>query len=71
VGRDLVTQALLAVRPRLLVHGHYHAADEATVRLPGAEHETRIWSLNQQRRPGNLRLLDLDTLTDPAQRQRT
>ena len=65
-GIDKVTRAVLGVRPRLLVHGHFHVAGEAEVSLPGADHCTTIWSLAARRDPGNVRVLDLDTLTDAA-----
>ena len=63
-GIDKVTRAVLGVRPRLLAHGHFHVPGEAEVRLPGADHDTTIWSLAARRDPGNVRVLDLDTLTD-------
>ena len=66
-GVQKVTRAVSAVRPRLLAHGHFHVAGEAVVRLPGARHDTTIWSLAARRDPGNVRVLDLDTLTAPAQ----
>lgn len=64
VGRERVTEAVLGVRPRLLVHGHFHVSDEVTVRLPGATHDTEIWSLGMNKGEGNVRTLDLDSLTD-------
>lgn len=64
-GRRQMTQAIEGVRPRLFVHGHYHVADEAAVRLPGADHETRIWCLNRDGQAGNVRYLDLETLDEP------
>lgn len=64
VGRERLTEAFLGVKPRLLAHGHYHAAGETTVQIPGADHETRIWALDCDLSMGNLRLLDLATLTD-------
>ena len=60
-----VARAVLGVRPRLLAHGHFHVAGEATVRLPGAEHDTTIWSLGANQDPANIRLLDVETLADP------
>jgi hypothetical protein len=66
IGTERVTEAFLGVAPRLLVHGHFHAPDETMVRLPGADHDTRIWSLGMNRQEGNIRLLDLDSLTEPA-----
>ena len=66
-GVQKVTRAVSAVRPRLLAHGHFHVAGEAVVRLPGARHDTTIWSLAARRDPGNVRVLDLDTLTAPGQ----
>ncbi|WP_426247534.1 hypothetical protein [Nocardioides sp. LHG3406-4] len=66
-GIEKVTRAVLGVQPRLLVHGHFHVADEAVVRLPGADYDTTIWSLAARHDQGNVRLLDLDTLTDPGQ----
>jgi hypothetical protein len=68
VGRELVTEAFTGTSPRLLVHGHYHASDHMTVRLPGLPYDTRIWSLDCDGRAGNVRLLDLDTLDDPGHR---
>jgi hypothetical protein len=52
--------------PRVLAHGHFHVAGEAAVRFPGATHETTIWSLAANQDPGNVRLHDLDTLTDAS-----
>ncbi len=63
-GMEKVTRAVLAVRPLLLAHGHFHAAGEAAVRLPGAAHETTVWSLGANGDPANVRLLDLEDLTD-------
>jgi len=64
-GRERMTEAFLGVKPRLFAHGHYHVRDEASVQIPGADHETRIWSLHADGRAGNLRFLDLETLDDP------
>ena len=65
-GMAQVTRAVLGVRPRLVAHGHFHVAGEAVVRLPGADHDTTIWSLAANGDPANVRLLDLATLGDPA-----
>jgi hypothetical protein len=65
-GMAQVTRAVLGVRPRLVAHGHFHVAAEAVVRLPGADHDTTIWSLAANGDPANVRLLDLATLGDPA-----
>ena len=59
---------VVGVKPLVLVHGHFHVAGETAVRLPGSAHETTIWSLAANQDPGNIRLLDLDTLTDPVQK---
>ena len=66
-GIDKVTRAVVGVKPLLLAHGHFHVAGQAAVRLPGSTHETTIWSLAANQDPGNVRLLDLDTLTDATQ----
>lgn len=63
-GIEKVTRAVVGVKPLLLAHGHFHVAGETTVRLPEAEHDTTIWSLGANRDPANVRVLDLDTLTD-------
>ena len=63
-GIEQVTRAVAGVAPVLLVHGHFHVAGEAVVRLPGADHDTTIWSLAANQDPGNVRLLDLDMLSD-------
>lgn len=65
-GMAKVTRAVLGVRPRLLAHGHFHVAGEDRVRLPGAGHDTTVWSLGARHDPGTVRVLDLDTLNDPA-----
>ena len=65
IGRERVTDAFLGVKPRLVVHGHYHCSGETTVRLPGTDHVTTIWSLHAQGHGGNVRLLDLHTLKAP------
>jgi len=64
VGRERVTEAFLGVRPRLLVHGHYHCSGQATMLLPGADYDTTVWSLHMQGHGGNIRLLDLETFSD-------
>lgn len=65
-GMAKVTRAVCGVTPLLLAHGHFHVAGETTVRLPDAAHDTTIWSLGANQDPANVRLLDLETLTDPA-----
>lgn len=59
MSRGRVTDAMLGVGPRLLLHGHMHVAGEMTLRLPGRGYETTIWSLNRDGQTGNLRFLDL------------
>lgn len=63
---ELMHEAFLGVRPRLFAHGHYHVADETTVAVPDATHETQIWSLNCDGENGNIRYLDLATLDTPT-----
>jgi hypothetical protein len=63
-GMQKVTRAVFGVKPLLLIHGHFHVAGETVVRLPGAAHDTTIWSLGANQDPANVRLLDLDTFTD-------
>ena len=63
-GMEKVGRAVLGVKPDLVVHGHFHVAGETVVRLPGAGHDTTIWSLGANQDPANLRLLDLETLAD-------
>lgn len=59
--RSRVTQAVGAVRPDLLVHGHYHVWDHARVAWPEGG-ECDVVSLDCERTPGNLAVLDLSTL---------
>lgn len=66
-GIDKVTRAVVGVKPLLLAHGHFHVAGQVAVQLPDAAHDTMIWSLAANQDSGNVRLLDLDTLTDPTQ----
>lgn len=62
IGRDRMTEAFLAVRPKLFVHGHYHVTDQATVTLPDG-HPCLIHALGADGQRGNVAILDLDTLT--------
>lgn len=66
-GIEKITRAVAGVRPLLLAHGHLHVAGETSVRFPGSGHETTIWSLAANQDPANVRLLDLDTLTEARQ----
>ncbi len=61
-GIERVTRAVLGVAPMFLAHGHFHVADQDSVRLPGAFHTTMIWSLAARHDPGNVKVLDLDNL---------
>ena len=61
VGAELMHEAFLGVAPRLFAHGHYHVSGEATVRLPGRDYGTAIWSLNCDGVDGNVRYFDLRT----------
>lgn len=63
VGRERVTEAFLGVKPRLLVHGHYHCSGRATMRLPDADYDTTVLSLSMQRQSGNIALLTLKSLS--------
>jgi hypothetical protein len=65
-GIELLTRAVVGVKPLLVAHGHFHLSGQAVVRLPGSAHDTTVWSLAANQDPGNVRLLDLDTLTDAA-----
>jgi hypothetical protein len=67
-GIEKVTRAVLGVQPLLLAHGHFHVTGQAAVRLAGSGHDTTIWSLAANRDPGNVRVLDLDTLSDASER---
>jgi hypothetical protein len=66
LGRARITEAVLAIGPRLLVHGHYHVDDETVVTLPGRTYATAIWSLGCDGMAGNVRLLDLGSLGEPS-----
>lgn len=57
-------EAFLGVAPRLFAHGHYHVVDETPVRPPDVDHDTDVWSLNCDGIDGNLRYLDLATLSE-------
>lgn len=71
VGRRRVTRAFEGVAPAMLVHGHFHVADEAQVLFleghgPGRDGGCTVVSLDQQETVGNVRILDLATLTTHA-----
>lgn len=61
-GRARITAVFEAVHPSVLIHGHFHAVDRATVRIPGADHDTDVVSLACDGMDGNLATLDIDTL---------
>jgi hypothetical protein len=63
-GIEKVTRAVIGVQPLMLAHGHFHVAGDTEVQLPDSPHPTTIWSLAANQDPDNVRLLDLDTLTD-------
>lgn len=65
VGAERMHDAFLGVAPRLLAHGHYHVSGETTGALPGRDYDTQIWSLNCDGVDGNVRFLDLATLSEP------
>lgn len=61
-GRAMLTRAVDRIRPKLLVHGHFHVRDEAEVtRADGSRY--RILALDDEWSEGNVALLDLTTLT--------
>lgn len=57
LGSRGITAAWAAVCPDLLIHGHFHVQDEITM-VSGQ----RIFSLAAENDPGNVLLLNLDTL---------
>lgn len=57
--------AFLGVASQLFSHGHYHVVGEEAVALPSRDYDTRIWSLNCDGVDGNVRFLDLATLSEP------
>ena len=57
LGSRGITAAWEAVHPDLLIHGHFHVQDE--ISLPSGQ---RIFSLAAENEPGNVLLLNLDTL---------
>jgi len=66
VGRERMTRAFLGIRPRFLAHGHYHVTAELEQEYRTGTPDAftcRVVALDREARPGNLRILDLDTLT--------
>ena len=60
-GRGRLTTAYEAVRPTLLVHGHYPVRDEVRLEHPSGA-AAHIVSLDCERTAGNLAVLDVDAL---------
>lgn len=56
-GRKLMHMAYEGVMPKMFFHGHFHVFGRKV-----HEHG-EVWSLNMQREPGNLAVLDLETLS--------
>jgi hypothetical protein len=69
-GLAKMTRAVLGVRPTFLAHGHFHVAGEGVVQLPQAPSPTTIWSLAARHDAGTVRVLDLESLTEAAARER-
>lgn len=62
-GRAKLTTTFHQVRPHLLVHGHFHIVDRATVWVPGGhDHPTEVVALARDGMGGNLAILDIPTL---------
>jgi hypothetical protein len=64
LSRRRIQEAANAVRPSLWVHGHMHTSGTRTGIDVGWGHTTTVWSLGADNSAGNLRYLDLATLTD-------
>ena len=64
VGRERMSRAFTAVRPRLFVHGHYHVYDEVIQRANNATGtwSHRVLSLEQETGHGNAAILDVSNL---------
>lgn len=60
-GRDRLDEAFEAVKPTLLLHGHYHLSSAEVLRRDGFS--TRVISLDMERRRGNLVALSLRDLS--------
>ncbi len=59
-GRRRLDAAFQAVRPRVLVHGHYHVKDSTRVQIEGCDHETLVVATECDQMPdANLGLLHL------------
>lgn len=65
-----VTRVFEELAPRLLAHGHFHVCDDAEVTLPGGA-VCRVSSLGAERQAGNIRLLDVETLSWRSVRRQT
>lgn len=62
-GRARLSYAFELICPRLLVHGHHHVVDRATVWIPeGHSNPTEIVSLGCDGMGGNLAILDIESL---------
>lgn len=61
----LVEQAVSAVKPEILFHGHHHTYHDLNVRIHDGEsfYNQRVVGLDMNGRSNNVALLDTDTLT--------
>lgn len=62
VSRKRLTQAVEAVRPRLLAHGHMHLPGVQRFRFEGASYDSAVLGLAHEHTATNLALLDLTSL---------
>jgi len=66
VNRERLREAVRAVRPRLICHGHYHVRDRNHLDLPYGDsgdlvwHRVQIEGLDFETNPGAIQVLDLD-----------
>jgi hypothetical protein len=70
LSRRRIQAAANAVQPRLWVHGHMHIAGTRNRVIPHWGHETTVWSLASDGHAGNVRYLDLTTLTELVKPER-
>jgi len=62
VSRGRLTEVVTAVKPDLLMHGHFHFPVDDIFKQPFVDHAVRVFGLAAEGAHGSLAVLDLDTL---------
>lgn len=61
-SREMVTRAVVGVKPKVLFHGHWHVPSYREVHYPDVDYKSDIFSLGMEWQPRNVAILNLTNL---------